>query len=151
MGIGFLVGFAMQRSGSTDSRLPIAGAVVALLGCFVGDVLNDAHGLSVAIKEVAGADVSMFRVLRQMLEDPRYFADVYQAGFRAMDLLFYAIAAYEGFKFAMIGVERSKVASTPPPAYAAPEPGSSPAVGGWSALSTEPAEQVPGESEPEKA
>lgn len=155
--IGFLVGFAMQRSGSTDTRLPIAGAVVALLGCFVGDVLNDANGLATALREVSGEQVSMFTVLRKMLEDPRFFGDVFKAGFRGMDLLFYAIAAYEGFKFARIGVERSKAAATPPPAYA--PPAYAPPVEGsaetWVAPNAEAA-AVPGapiadDSGPEKA
>jgi len=119
VGIGFLVGFAMQRSGSTDGRLPVAGAVIALLGCFVGDVLTDAYGLASAVNALGGEQVSMFTVLRKMLEDPRFFGDVYKEGFRGMDLLFYAIAAYEGFKFAMVGVEKSKAAATPPRCSAA--------------------------------
>lgn len=137
VGIGLLVGYAMARSGSTDSRLPYAGAVVALLGCFVGDVLTDAHGLATAVNALGGDQVSMFTVLRKMLEDPRFFGDVYKAGFRGMDVLFYAIAAYEGFKFSLLGVERSKAALTPPPAYSPPAE-SSLSAGGWSTPAGDP-------------
>ncbi|MDX6273159.1 MAG: hypothetical protein QOJ92_369 [Frankiales bacterium] len=114
--IGFLVGLAMQRSNSTDPRLPIAGAVLALLGCFLGDVFTDAHALASVLSD-HGVSTSTMEVLRKMIEDPRLFWDVYKAGFAGLDVAFYAIAAYEGFKFAAIGVQKSRHAATPPPPF----------------------------------
>jgi hypothetical protein len=114
--IGFLVGLAMQRSGSTDPRLPYAGAVIALIGCFLGDVFTDAHALASVVND-NGGNTSTTEVLRKMLEDPRLFWDVYKAGFAGLDIAFYAISAYEGFKFAALGVARSQHAATPPPPF----------------------------------
>src|SRR3954452_16352798 len=37
--IGFLVGLAIERFGGGDPRLPVIGAVVALIGCVAGDML----------------------------------------------------------------------------------------------------------------
>jgi hypothetical protein len=43
VGIGYLVGAAIERYGGGDARLPVIGAVVALAGCVLGDLLAEAH------------------------------------------------------------------------------------------------------------
>lgn len=100
IGIGLLVGKAVEREGRGDSRLPLPAAVIALLGCLLGDLLVDAHEVAAAV------DVSYGSVLRTMLAHPCGAVDVYRAGFSALDLAFYAVAAVQGYRFAAIGLRR---------------------------------------------
>lgn len=157
IGIGLLVGFATQRSRSTDSRLPMAAAGLALLGCVLGDVFFMAHDQA-RLGRAAGDDVSTWLVLRIFLENPGILRTAFADYFRPFDVLFYGLAAYEGFKFARLGVEKATQAATPPPAYAPdayPPPAYSPpaegAVGGWSGTAPTPAVEPAAESGPEKA
>lgn len=171
IGIGLLVGFATQRSRSIDPRLPMAAAGLALLGCVLGDVFFMAHDQA-RLGRAAGDDVSTWFVLRIFLENPDILRTAFADYFRPFDLLFYGLAAYEGFKFARLGVEKAKHVLTPPPAYSPADmppaysppadgaPGAVGNVGGWSggAATPTPAEPaVPssaepvGESGPEKA
>ena len=93
--VGFLVGYAIRFvAESEDKRLGYLGAVCALLGCVLGNYLSavaffaQARGLTLAqVLSVLDFDLSQ----RLMT-----------ATFSAMDLLFYAIAIYEGFKFSVV-------------------------------------------------
>jgi hypothetical protein len=104
IGIGLLVGKAVEHFGGGDARLPIPAAIIALLGCVIGDMFTDIHFLAQA------ANVSDGTVANKVLGSPSLGWDLYKAGFEAMDLLFYAIAAYEGFKFANVGVVKAQYA-----------------------------------------
>lgn len=104
VGIGLLVGLAIERVAGTDGRLPIAGAAVALLGCLVGDVLTDVHLLA------HYAHVSDLTALRHLLGHPNLLVRVYRDGFQGFDLVFYAIAGYEGWRFSRRGVQRARMA-----------------------------------------
>lgn len=150
IGIGLLVGFAAQRSRSTDPRLPIAAAALALLGCVLGDVFATAHDQA-RLGRAEGIDVSTWGVLRIFVEQPDVLREVYADYFRPLDLLFYALATYEGYKFARVGVEKAKHALTPPPAYSPPADGG---LGGWSGTAAPPvalpSAGAVGESDPEK-
>ena len=100
VGVGFLVGMAIERFGGGDARLPVIGAVVALIGCVLGDMLADAHLVS----------HDLHIPLTTVLSHPHALFDVYKAEFRFLDAVFYAIAAYEGFRFATRGVLRARAA-----------------------------------------
>jgi hypothetical protein len=100
VGIGFLVGLAIERFGGGDPRLPVLGAVVALLGCVAGDLLADAYLVSKDLH------ISLGTVLSQ----PHNLWRVYTHSFRFLDAVFYAIAAYEGFRFGARGVARARAA-----------------------------------------
>jgi TRAP-type uncharacterized transport system fused permease subunit len=120
VGIGLLVGKAVELLGGGDARLPVPAAVIALLGCLVGDLLTDAHFASQA------AQLPLSDVLGRMLASPALTKEIYAAGFAPLDLLFYAIAAYEGYKFARVGVMRAQALARPvsqDPAWPAREPG----------------------------
>ena len=114
VGIGVLVGLAIDRFGGGDRRLPIAGAVLALLGCLLGDLFADAH----IIARVR--DASIFNEFGR----PHELWSFYTDRFRAFDAVFYAIAAYEGFQFGRRGVRRAQAAGAPPepPASEPPAP-----------------------------
>jgi hypothetical protein len=119
VGIGFLVGLAIERFGGGDVRLPIAGAVIAVLGCVLGDLFIAAHVLAKAgsqsVTSVPLGDVW----------------SAYTTLFRAFDGVFYAIAAYEGFRFGQRGVLRARAARAAhqPPSIEVPGagPGEAPA------------------------
>ena len=104
IGIGLLVGKAVEHLGGGDARLPIPAALIALLGCVVGDLFTDVHFLAQAF------DLSDATVAKDVVTSPDIAWRLYKAGFEAMDLVFYAIAAYEGFRFAQVGVHKARFA-----------------------------------------
>jgi hypothetical protein len=94
IGVGFLVGFAIRLAGKgTEPTFGVAGAVLALLGCALGNLLTFAWIASQQIGE------PFFSVLTNDLGGVIEFMT---ANFAAMDLLFYALAAYCGFRYAFV-------------------------------------------------
>jgi hypothetical protein len=100
VGIGFLVGLATERYGGGDPRLPVPAAVIALLGCLLGDLFATAFIISSDLHDSIGT----------VLQGPHLIWRVYTDAFRPFDFVFYAIAAYEGFRFAQRGVLRARAA-----------------------------------------
>ncbi len=91
VGIGFLVGWAVRAAGKgVDKTFGIAGAVLALLGCLAGNLLA-VVGL-VAKQE----GIPFFDLLSRL--DPELAIELMKASFSPIDLLFYAIAVYEGYR-----------------------------------------------------
>lgn len=91
VGIGFLVGWAVRAAGKgVDKTFGIAGAVLALLGCLAGNLLA-VVGL-VAKQE----GIPFFDLLPRL--DPNVAIELMKASFSPIDLLFYAIAVYEGYR-----------------------------------------------------
>ena len=120
VGVGALTGVLAGKVGGGAPQLPVIAAVVGLLGCVVGDVLIDAHAFSSAIKEAEGIDVSTWRVVKEMVKDPSGFGwDLYKEGFKALDALFYALAASAGFRLAtaqgLLHHQAAAAPSYPPP------------------------------------
>src|SRR5207248_9327550 len=82
-----------------------------------GDMLADAHIVADHF------NVSIFRVL----DHPHALWEVYKAGFRGFDALFYGIAGFEGYRFGRRGVARAQYAAArlaasqvPPGAFVPP-------------------------------
>ena len=115
VGIGWLVGQAMAMTAGRSRLLAPAGAVLALLGCLLGDAFADANEVS----KVVGVD--MLTVLRRMATDPALTAEIFKAGFSAMDLLFWAIAAFEGYRLTARAVARRNQQAAPAPQDQAPQ------------------------------
>jgi hypothetical protein len=91
VGIGFLVGYAIRRFGhGHGDRFAMAGAGLALLGCVLGNLLT----VVAVVADQPGE--GFFSVLGGLT--PSKTISYLQASFQPMDLLFYAIAVYEGFK-----------------------------------------------------
>lgn len=101
VGIGYAVGKVVELYGGGDRRLAVPAAVVALLGCVLGDLLTDAHFLAQAV------GVPDAQVLRRVLTSPSLAVRLFREGFEALDVVFYAIAAYEGHRFAAAGARRA--------------------------------------------
>jgi hypothetical protein len=97
IGVGLLVAFAVRKVGRGSAvTYGGIGAVFALLGCLFGNLLSGCA--FVALQEnLPIADVTL-----KMLASPSTSLLLLEETFDGMDLLFYAIAAYEGFKFARV-------------------------------------------------
>lgn len=90
--VGFIVGLGIQKTRKRPNKnFGILGAILALAGCVLG------NGLSFVVfaAQQSGApiaDAVMNTNLNGLLS-------VMDKNFAAMDLLFYGIAIYEGYKF----------------------------------------------------
>lgn len=92
VGVGFLVGYAVKFFGKGTTQIfGISGAVIALLGCVAGNVLT------VAILVSNQEHITLMTVLSRLT--PGIVVDLLKDTFQAMDVLFYGIAVYEGYKF----------------------------------------------------
>ena len=70
----------------------VVGGGCALLGCLLGNLLS-ACGFIAADRGVSVVSITM-----KVLASPSTAASLLQAASNGMDLLFYAIAVYEGYK-----------------------------------------------------
>lgn len=93
IGIGFLVGFAVRTLGKgISSPFGVVGAIFSLVGCGLGNLL------AVLAMVAENEGIEFFSALSQ-LNFPM-MQELMVATFTPMDLLFYAIAIYYGFKLA---------------------------------------------------
>lgn len=102
VGIGFLVGYAVRLAGKGIS--PAYGAVSAalsLLGCAVGNVLTFAWFIASA------EGMSFMGVVSQL--NFAIVIGLLASTFEAMDVLFYGLAAYFGYKTAFRQVTQADV------------------------------------------
>ncbi|HET6277780.1 MAG TPA: hypothetical protein VFG08_03260 [Candidatus Polarisedimenticolia bacterium] len=91
IGIGFLVGYAMRTFGrGVDMPFGIAGGALSLLGCLLGNLLSVCGFIS--IRE----NLPFLSVLSQL--ELSGIVDLMRETFSPMDLLFYGIAVYEGYR-----------------------------------------------------
>ncbi len=91
IGIGFLVGYVVRRTGQgVDTSFGIVGAVMALLGCVAGNYFT-------ACAFIAEYEsIGFMEVL--MAVDVQTAIEIMTERFSPMDLLFYGLAVYYGFK-----------------------------------------------------
>ena len=95
IGVGFLVGWAVRRFGhGQEAVYGVIGGALALLGCALGNLLSASAFLASAQGRSFG------EVLMKVAAAPALAERLMEISFNAMDLLFYAIAVYEGFKLA---------------------------------------------------
>jgi hypothetical protein len=93
IGIGFLVGFGVRALGKGITNIfGIIGAAFSLLGCALGNLL------AVSAMVAAQEDIPFMSVIGQL--NPELVQELMVAFFSPMDLLFYAIALYYGYKLA---------------------------------------------------
>jgi hypothetical protein len=100
--IGFIVGYTLRYLGKgMDTIFGVVGAVCALLGCLLGNFLSiigffaQAEGLSF-FEALAMVDISII---------PEIMIETAQI----MDVLFYGIAIYEGYKFSFRVISEDEV------------------------------------------
>ena len=108
--VGCLVGYAVRVVGKgIDTAFGVAGAVLALFGCLLGNALTLVHFVAQA------EGLTYFETLARI----NYAAmpELMVATFDPFDLVFYGIAVYEGYKFALrqIGEDELEQAITGAP------------------------------------
>ncbi|MES2996104.1 MAG: hypothetical protein V4733_04765 [Verrucomicrobiota bacterium] len=107
VGVGFLVGFAVRFAGKGETMIfAVIGAVFALLGCLAGNLFSALGFLS---KEY---EIPFFELLGKF--DFSKAPELFKETFSGMDLLFYAIAVYEGFKLSRVPSEETAAVESPP-------------------------------------
>ena len=111
VGVGFLVGGAIRVLGKgIDKPFGYVGAILSLLGCVLGNLL------SIYVILAKQEALSVFFVLTHV--NISAIPELLSLTFHPMDLLFYAIAVYEGYRFSFRNVTQadlSRVVVVPPP------------------------------------
>ncbi|KQX59104.1 MULTISPECIES: hypothetical protein [unclassified Streptomyces] len=93
LGVGALVGFALGKVGGAHPVLPFAGVPIALFGVFAGQLFGYALMAS-WWAELDGQSLPVTEILTSHFSD---LLTAWKEELGAMDLLFFAIAGYEGF------------------------------------------------------
>jgi hypothetical protein len=104
VGVGFLVGYAVRLAGKgIDKIFGLAGAGLAFLGCALGNLL------AVCALIAKQENISLMAILSNL--------DLVAAGrilletFQFIDLLFYGIAIYEGYKISFRQITEQDLAA----------------------------------------
>jgi hypothetical protein len=106
IGVGFLVGLAIRQFGQgIDTAFGISGAVLALLGCLAGNLFTIA---TVAAREEG---LSLLFVLFTLIISPGLVLELMVATFTPIDLLFYGLAIYAGYKNAFRQIKEAELAT----------------------------------------
>lgn len=94
VGVGFLVGHSVRALGKGISKpFGFIGAACALLGCLLGNLLSTCGFISIE------ESMPFFQVVVKVFSQPAVVMELLAFTFSPMDLLFYGIAIYEGYKF----------------------------------------------------
>ena len=103
VGVGFIVGYAVRVLGKGLSKVyGVVGAVLALTGCLAGNLFSVCAVLS---KQEA---IPFFDLLSRL--NPLIIMDLMKATFSPIDLLFYGIAVYEGYRFSFRQITQEELA-----------------------------------------
>jgi antitoxin component YwqK of YwqJK toxin-antitoxin module len=112
--VGLLVGYGVRIFGAgIDFYFGLIGSFFALLGCALGNLLSQVGFIA------ATENLGYFEVITLLNAD--VIADIYKESFSPIDVLFYGIAAYGGYKvsFRNIAEELTEAVSAgkvlPPP------------------------------------
>jgi antitoxin component YwqK of YwqJK toxin-antitoxin module len=94
IGLGFMVGIAVRFFGAgVDFIYQIVGAILALVGCMLGNLLSQVGFMANA------ESLGYFETMTYLNYD--LIVQIYADTFNPMDLLFYGIAVYEGYRFSI--------------------------------------------------
>ncbi len=94
VGIGFLVGISVRYLGKGLTKpFGIAGGALALFGCLLGNFLTICGVVAI------DAGQPLVDVTLTIASQPLAAFELMRASFSPIDLLFYGIAVYEGYKF----------------------------------------------------
>jgi hypothetical protein len=91
VGIGFLVGFAVRFGRGDSATYNLIGAGLALIGCMMG------NAFMVLAYLASAAEISVFEAFSKVGVGGTI--DLIKVAFSPIDLLFYGIATYEGWRF----------------------------------------------------
>jgi hypothetical protein len=94
VGVGILVALTIRVTGKGMSqKFQILGAVLSLLGCAAGNFLTVCYFIA------SNEHMTLLELLPQI--DPVVVPDIMISTFAGMDLLFYGIAVYEGYRLSL--------------------------------------------------
>ena len=103
VGVGFLVGLAVRYLGrGIDTAFGIAGGAIALVSCVAGNLL--AVVVSVSNQE----SIPFFQLLSRI--NPQIAIDIMKETFHPMDVLFYGLAVYVGYKYSFKAISDEELA-----------------------------------------
>lgn len=106
VGVGFLVGYAVRICGKgIDKSFGMVGATLSLLGCLAGNLLT------VCIAISRHQQIPFSDLLSRL--NPEIVVGLMRATFHPMDLLFYGIAVYEGYKFSFRKISKEELVNSP--------------------------------------
>ncbi|MBC8009690.1 MAG: hypothetical protein H7067_06305 [Burkholderiales bacterium] len=94
VGVGFLVGISMRLGRGYSPIFSVIGATLGLLGCALGNLFT---GCVLVAGEVGGTFGTVVSGL-----DVEMVGQIMGAMFSPIDLLFYALAAMAGWKYAVV-------------------------------------------------
>ena len=96
MGVGLLVGGAVRVLGrGSDKSFGCLGTALAIFGCLLGNLL------SACLVLASQKGLSPLTVLSYVCSNPVMIPAALVATFRSLDLLFYGIAIYAGYRFSV--------------------------------------------------
>jgi hypothetical protein len=102
IGVGFLVGVGVRiGGGGSGTAFKASGALLAVLGCLAGNLFAGCFGVADYLAQETGEAVSFLDVLLT----PAIWPAIMEAMFHPMDILFYLIAIYEGWRFSSVDSE----------------------------------------------
>jgi len=102
IGLGFIVGFAVRLAGKgIDQIFGISAAILAIFGCLLGNLLSI---IGFAAK---GEGLGYFEAIS--LIDFSVIPTIMIESFNPMDILFYGIAIYAGYKYAFRQITQEEV------------------------------------------
>ncbi len=111
VGVGWLVGLTMRTVGKgTDPIFGFAGGAIALMGCLLGNLMTVAA--FVAEYEQVGVVGTFFSLLMQ----PAVMIDAIVQTFSPIDLLFYGLAVWFGYKYSFRQLTPEQLAEITRPA-----------------------------------
>ena len=91
--VGFIVGIGVRYFGAgIDQIFGIVGAIMALIGCLLGNLFTQVGFIAEA------ESMGYFEILAYLNIDT--ILAIYSESFSPIDILFYGIAVFEGYKFA---------------------------------------------------
>ena len=106
VGVGFIVGYAVRTQGKGVSRrFGILGGGLALCGCFLGHIFA---GCAYVAKQES---ISFFLVLFTALRNSAFALELPKVTFTPMNLLFYAIAVYAGYRYSFRRISQEELAA----------------------------------------
>ncbi len=106
IGVGFLVGYAVKYLGKgMTPAFGVIGAAFALFGCLFGNFLT----AFITLSQLEDSSVGV--VLFAFLSSPGLVLDIMKETFSPIDLLFYAIAVYEGYRLSFSGLSEDEMIS----------------------------------------
>lgn len=108
IGVGFLVGFSVRRFGKGISPMfGFIGAGFALLGCLVGNLL------CICILFAKQEEVGVMQIVASL--NLPLIVELMKITFSPIDLLFYGIAVYEGYRFSFRKITEEELANLTKP------------------------------------